>query len=91
MKDKFYKFVMSGNFWPVVIFIATFIGGMLYYSNAQANSKSNFEYNYVVGKMDYRNIYEFKTETGSVCVLVTTGRYDSVALSCDFTANSHAK
>lgn len=89
--EKIYKFINGDKFWYLVIMIATFIGGMLYYGNVNADSPEYFQYKYHVGVVHDRQVYEFKTQTGTVCVtMMHRGGYP-VSVSCDFSGNSHAK
>lgn len=83
--EKIYKFINGDKFWYLVIMIATFIGGMVYFGEANADYKQNVEYKYYITSESGNLFYEFKTTTGTVCVT------SQKALSCDFSGNPHAK
>lgn len=89
--EKIYKFINGIKFWCLMIMIATFIGGMLNFGNVNADSPEHFQYKNHVGTVYDREVYEFKTQTGTVCVAMMYHGGYPVSVSCDFSGNSHAK
>lgn len=87
-----YKFVNSIYFWPVVIVIAIGLVALDATKTVYGSSQGNLEYSYKAAELASRDIYEFKTHTGTVCVMARNSHgSQALALSCDFTGNSHAK
>lgn len=65
------------------------IAGCISETNAEQSSK--FQWIYYVGMVDHNRVTEFKTETGTVCVMASAKNDWPVSISCSFDANSHAK